>query len=263
MTRRWDELTSPEFAALDPVRTVAVLPVGAIEQHGPHLPVGVDAMLVSAAVERLMARAPAERRFLVLPVLPIGKSNEHAAFPGTLSLSFETLTRLWLEVGESVARAGLRKLLILNSHGGQIQLQDVVARELRVRQKMFVVTATLGAFGPARDLFAVDELRHGIHGGGVETSIMLHLHPALVRAAERACFTPTSVAIEREYRYLRPEGSAVGFGWQTQDLHTAGACGDALDADAERGRRVLDGAVEQLIELLAEIERFPLEFLRE
>ncbi len=260
--RRWWDLSSGDFAGLPADRCVAILPVGAVEQHGPHLPVGVDSLLCQAVLDGLLARGEQGPLCLLLPLLPVGKSNEHLAFPGTLSLKTDTLIRTWTEIGESVARAGLRKLLLLNSHGGQVQALDIVARELRVSHRMFVVTATLGAFGPARQLFPDDELRHGIHGGGIETSMMLHLHPELVREERRASFGSAGAAIERDYRFLRPEGSAVGFGWQMQDLHPSGACGDALDADAGRGRQMIDGTVADVVALIEEIARFPLDFLR-
>ncbi len=240
-----------------------MLPVGAVEQHGPHLPVGVDSLLCQSVIDRVCETAPDDLCALLLPLQPVGKSNEHQAFPGTLSLSSETLLRLWLDIGESVARSGLRKMLLLNSHGGQVQTLDLVARELRVTRKMFVVTASLGAFGPARELFPEDELRHGIHGGSIETSMMLHLHPELVRKDKLSEFVSTSREIEKDYRYLRPEGSAISFGWQIQDLHPAGACGNALDSDAQRGARLVNGAAAGVIELLREISRYPLAALRD
>jgi creatinine amidohydrolase len=261
--RRWWDLTSAEFSGLPVDRCVAILPVGAVEQHGPHLPVGVDSLLCQAVLDRLLVAGANGPPALILPMLPVGKSNEHQAFPGTLSLSIETLIRTWTEIGESVSRAGLRKLLLLNSHGGQIQALDIVARELRVSRRMFVVTATLGAFGPVRELFPDDELRHGIHGGGIETSMMLHLHPELVHGDRRASFESAGASIERDYRFIRPEGSAVGFGWQIQDLHPSGACGNAMDADAHRGQKMIDGTVADVTTLLEEIGRFPLDFIRD
>jgi creatinine amidohydrolase len=250
-------MTTKDFQDLDP-RTIAVLPVAAVEQHGPHLPVFVDSCVMQGVTEAVLTSLPPDLPVTFLPQLPIGKSNEHMAFPGTLTLTAETLLRLWTEVGEGVARAGIRKLLILNSHGGQTQLMDVVARDLRVRMKMFVVAASYWGVGKPPDLFPEQENRHGIHGGSGETSIMLHLRPDLVRDAERRNFVPASIAMEEEYRYLKPEGAAVGFGWQTQDLNPAGACGNALDADAERGGLIVSHAAAGLIELLREIDRFPL-----
>jgi len=257
----WQDMTTADFAALDAERVIAVLPVAAVEQHGPHLPVWVDACINEGILDEVMRRLPADLPATFLPMMPIGKSNEHMAFPGTLTLSAETLIRLWTEIGESVARAGIRRLVIVNSHGGQPQIMDIVARDLRVRLAMLVVTLSYSGLGRPEGLFSDEELRHGIHGGASETSLMLHLRPDLVREAERRNFVPISVAMAREYVHLQPEGR-IGFGWQTQDLNAAGACGNALDADAARGRIMVEHYAGRFIELLREVERFPLSNLR-
>ncbi len=258
--RWWVEMTTCDFEQL-PADTVAVLPVAAIEQHGPHLPVYVDACINAGVVERTIARLPADLPVTFLPMQAVGKSNEHLAFPGTLTLSAETLIRLWTEIGECVHRAGIRKLVLFNSHGGQPQIMDIVARDLRVRLGMFVVCTSAYSFGGSEGLFPPEEGRHGIHGGSGETSEMLALRPDLVRMELAQNFVPASVQMERDYEFLLPEGR-VGFGWQTQDLHPAGACGNALDADAERGRLVLDRAAAGFAKLLTEVHRYPLAAVR-
>jgi creatinine amidohydrolase len=260
MARHWHDLSTTDFSAMDAERTVALLPVAAIEQHGPHLPLGVDAIINEGVVSRAMALMPDS--VLLLPMLPIGKSNEHQAFPGTLTLGAETLIRLWTEIGESVHRAGVRKLVLANSHGGQPQVLDIVARDLRVRLEMFVVTAGLFALGDIPGLFSAEEAEHGIHGGASETSQVLYLRPDLVRRDQIRNFTPESIRIAETYKYLRPEGTGVGYGWQTQDLNSDGACGDASDADAERGRQLVELRAANLAELVAEVARFPLGALR-
>jgi len=256
--RRWDEMTFPDFATLDPASTVAILPVGAIEQHGPHLPVSVDSCINAMLLERVLAQAPPELGITALPLQAVGKSNEHLAFPGTLTLSAETLIRLLTELGESVGRAGVRKLVLLNSHGGQPQIMDIVARDLRVRHKMFVVNAGWHAGSIATDLFPADELRYGIHGGAGETSLMLHLRPDLVRMELAGDFVGLMHTMGEEYRWLTPEGR-VGFGWQSQDLHPSGAIGNAAAATAEKGRILAEHAVANMIELLGEVARYPLD----
>lgn len=253
----WWDLSTRDFAGLDPERTVAVIPVAAVEQHGPHLPVRVDAAINAGIIARAVELMDVDCPALVLPMMPIGKSDEHLAFPGTLSLSHETLARVWFELGESVHRAGLRKILFLNSHGGQPQLLEIVYRDLRVKLGMFAVSAMWSAIVELTDLFGVEETRHGIHGGRIETSMMLHLHPDLVEMQRAENFIPLSVALEREARFLRPEG-AVGFGWQTQDLHAKGACGNAATATAALGQVTVQRAAERLLVLIDEISRFPL-----
>ncbi|MBU4609348.1 creatininase family protein [Achromobacter sp. GG226] len=259
--RLWVDMTTREFAQL-PADTVAVLPVASIEQHGPHLPVLVDACLNQGIVEHAQALLPDDLPITFLPMQAVGKANEHLAFPGTLSLSAETLTRVWTEIGEAVHRAGIRKLVIFNSHGGQPQIIDIVARDLRVRFGMFVVGCDGGSFGPVPgDPFPELERRHGIHGGSKETSMMLALRPDLVQMEHARDFRPASVDIESQYRFLRSEGR-IGFGWQAQDLHPAGAAGNALDADAERGQRVIDHAAQGLATLLAEVHHYPIDHLK-
>src|SRR5260221_11889912 len=184
-------LTTDFPAALDAERMVAILPVAAIEQHGPHLALGVDAIINEGIVRAAMPLMP--DGVLVLPTMEVGKSNEHQAFPGTLTLSAETLIRLWTEIGESVHRAGLRKLVLPNSHGGQPQIMQIVARDFRVRRAMFVVTCNLSALGRIPGLFPAQEAAHGIHGGSSETSQILHLRPDLVRADQVKNFVPDSV----------------------------------------------------------------------
>ena len=261
--KQWEEMTTADFAALDRERVIAVLPVAAIEQHGPHLPVGVDAAINRGIVERVMELLPEDLPVTFLPMMPVGKSNEHTAFPGTLTLSAETLMRLWTEIGESVGRAGIRKLVLLNSHGGQPQIMDIVARDLRVRLKMFVVAMSYWAVGMPSGLFPASERAHGIHAGSSETSLMLHLRPELVRNEERRDFVPASLAMTERYRYLRPEGTGIGFGWQTQDLNAFGACGNALDADATRGSTIVEHVATRIVELLGEIDAYPLSSLRD
>jgi creatinine amidohydrolase len=254
----WWDYTTSEFAKLDMSRIVTIAPIGAVEQHGPHLPVRVDAAINAGIITRALELAPDQLPVLVLPALPVGKSNEHIAFPGTLSLSYETLARVWFEIGESVGRAGGRKIIFFNSHGGQPQIMEVVCRELRVKLGMFAVGCSWFRLVNAHDLFDADELTHGIHGGEVETSIMLYLHGTLVDMSCAKNFTPLSVDLAKLNSILTPEGS-VGFGWQTQDLHSSGACGNAAAADAERGRQLVDRAAERLIALIDEVARYPIE----
>jgi creatinine amidohydrolase len=256
--RRWCDMSSADFAAVDSERAVAILPVGAIEQHGPHLPVYVDACINEMLLARALDQAPPELPITALPMQAVGKSNEHLAFPGTLALSADTLMRVLTELGESVGRASIRKLVLLNSHGGQPQVMDIVARELRVTQRMFVVNVAWQALFSASDLFSADELRHGIHGGEAETSLMLHLRPDLVRMDLAGDFVSWSRTMADDYRWLTPEGR-IGFGWQTQDLHPAGACGNARAASADKGRILAERAVTNMVELLTEVVRYPLE----
>jgi creatinine amidohydrolase len=254
----WWDLSTRDFADLDMSEIVAILPVGAVEQHGPHLPVKVDAAINAGIVARAVALMAPDFPALVLPMMPVGKSNEHLAFPGTLSLPYDLLARLWFEIAKSAWRAGVRKIILFNSHGGQPQVMEIVCRELRVELGMFAVGASWFRTIDSSDLYTAAELKHGIHGGEAETSVMLHLHPDLVQMEHAQDFVSRSVAMEQTNKLLTPEGG-VGFGWQAQDLNAFGACGNAAAADAGRGATQMERAAHALIGLIEEVRAYPLE----
>ena len=249
----WLSLTTEEFSRA----RIAVLPVAAVEQHGPHLPVGTDTYIAEAYLARVRALLPEDLPVVLLPVQQVGASDEHRAFAGTLTLSPETALRAFIEIGESVHRAGIAKLVIINSHGGNIALIDLAARQLRVRHNMLAVHASWGRFGYPEGLFTEAEHTHGIHGGDIETSIMLAAHPALVRREKIANFVPATIAMEQAYKHLRAD-FPVGFGWMTQDLNASGAVGDASVATAAKGKAALEHGARAFVALLRDVERFDL-----
>jgi creatinine amidohydrolase len=256
-SRFWTDWTWADFATADLSGTIAVLPVAAVEQHGPHLPVGVDTFIMEGYLRRVAAALPADLPVLFLPIQTIGKSNEHIDFPGTLTLSAETVIRAWTEIGDSVRRAGVRKLVIANSHGGNVSSLDIVARDLRVRHGMLVVTASWHRFGYPDEVASPAERTHGIHAGAVETSLMMAFRPDLVRHGELRDFTPASVAIEREFKWLRVT-QPIGFGWTAQDNEPAGAMGDAAAATPAKGERAADFGAQSFVELLRDVQAFDL-----
>lgn len=259
--RFWGDLKTTDFAHLSAEDSVAVLPLAAIEQHGPHLPVSVDTTIMNAMLAEAMPLVPAELDVLVLPTLAICKSNEHLHSPGTLTLSWESATQSWIEIGESVRRAGLRKLVILTSHGGNIDPMKVVARELRVRHGMLAVTTAWRAFGLPPSLYADLDANHGIHAGDIETSLMLHFRPDLIDMSQAAAFNPLTVEMAAEgYSWLRPTGLHA-MAWMAQDVHPSGAAGDASLATAEKGKATAAFQAKGFVELLADVARFPLERL--
>lgn len=253
--REWADMTTADFEAMDAASCIAILPVGAVEQHGPHLPVCVDAAINAGVLSRAMDLLPDEVRVLRMPPVPYGKSVEHDDFAGTVSLSAATLQAVWTDIGESVNRAGVKKLILFNSHGGQPQIMDVVARDLRKRLGMLVVTCNWFSFGLPDGLFEENEIKHGIHGGDVETSVMLHLHPELVDMSRAENFVSAGERMEREFRHLTPEGG-VGFGWLAQDLNPSGAIGNATMATAEKGELCVEHAAERLVALIEEVDNF-------
>ena len=271
-SRFWADWSTREFthAAQSGVlaQTIAVLPVAATEQHGPHLPLKVDSALVdgviAASLPYLQATVPA----LFLPTQCVGLSPEHAAFPGTLTLKAETTIRLWTDLAESVAASGVKKLVLLNSHGGQVGLMDVVARDLRARLGMLVYSVnwfSLPLTGPQGEdvnaLFSAHEHRFGIHAGEIETSMMLALDPARVQMAHAQNFASTSQDRAEKFAILG-NGKSAKLAWQMQDYNPAGAVGNAQAATADKGRAVLDAAGRALAALLAELHQLPMTTLR-
>ena len=253
--RDWLEMTWQDLAEADTARWIAVLPVAAVEQHGPHLPLGVDSFIGEAYLARAQALLPAELPVSFLPVQKLGQSEEHLAFPGTLTLSSATVITAWTEIAESLHRAGLRKLVIVTSHGGNLQAIELIARELRARLGMLVVTCAWHRFGYPDGLFTAEERHHGIHGGAIETSLMLAARPDTVRMERAPNAVPASVGMEREFKWLHTYRPA-GIGWMTQDLHPSGAVGDATAASAERGEAALAYGARAFVDLLAEVDRF-------
>jgi creatinine amidohydrolase len=262
MTRKrsphdWADLDWGALATGDASRLIAVLPLAATEQHGPHLPLGTDVMIADAYLARVRKILPQASPARFLPMQPVGISTEHIDFPGTLTLSSETALQCWLAIGDSVARAGVRKLVIVTSHGGNSAAMSLVAQDLRARHGMLAVTTSWSRFGVPDGLFTPEEIRHGVHGGAIETSIMLAAWPDHVRADKIATFTPSSVAMDRDFKWLNAHRPAP-FAWAAQDLHPSGAAGDATQASAEKGRAILDRGARAFCELLLEVERFEL-----
>ena len=183
--RYWHEMTTEDFNTPSTGSWIAVLPIAAIEQHGPHLPLVTDAAIAEGQIRRVLELLPDDLPATFLPVQAIGKSDEHISSRGTLTLSWETVTKCWMEIGDSVARAGVRKLVLINSHGGNVPIMDIVSRELRVKHDMFVTATNWLRFGQPEGLFPENEFTYGIHGGDIETSLMLHLHPEQPRLRAR------------------------------------------------------------------------------
>ncbi len=263
----WADLISRDFAQLATsphiADVVAVLPVAAIEQHGPHLPVSVDTSLVEGVIAASLPHLPADLPVLFLPTQQVGKSNEHLRFPGTLTLSAETLIRVWMELGACVARTGIKKLVLFNSHGGQISVMDIVARDLRAAHDLVVFSTnwfTLPLGDAVNGLFTPEEHRFGIHAGDMETSMMLALRPQFVDMTQARDFKSTAQDRAANYPILG-NGSSAKLGWQMQDYNAMGAAGNATLATAEKGRAVIDAAGQQLAQLLQEVSRLPLSTL--
>src|SRR3954447_12226695 len=253
--RDWTEVRWPDIAAGETAAWIAVLPLAATEQHGPHLPVGTNVMIAEAYLARVRELVPQQLPVTFLPLQPVGISTEHVDYPGTLTLPTDVALKSWMALGESVARAGVKKLVMVTSHGGNSAAMTLVAQDLRAQHGMFVVTTSWSRFGVPDGLFSAEELRHGIHGGAVETSIMLARYPQSVRADAIVDFRPSSIAMEKDHRWLSAHRPAP-FAWQAPDLHGSGAVGDATQASAAKGEALLEHGARAFCELLEEVDNF-------
>ena len=253
----WTDFAAREFNNLDPDKTIAILPIAAVEQHGPYLPVGTDTIINTSMMELLVARAPADIDIRVLPVQAIGKSNEHVWAKGTITHNATNLIDAWTQIGLEVARAGIKKIVFVNSHGGNEEIMGIVARELRVRAGMLAVKSGW-RFTPEGVLSDL-ERRHGIHGGDAETSLILHFRPDLVDMDRAEDFVSIAARDEQQFRYLRPTG-AFGhvYAWSADDINPSGAVGNAAIATAEKGRLIAEANVTGMLEMLAEVVAMPL-----
>ena len=249
----WAEYRTTEFADIDPMSTIAILPTAAIEQHGPHLPVGVDTMIAQGMLQTLRENCPNDLDIRILPVQAVGKSNEHLHALGTLTLTAETALKAWVEIGLSVARAGVRKIVIVNSHGGNLDLTSILSRELRVRAGMLAVKSQWTGFGHPEGMYPVDESRFGIHGGDVETSLMLHFRPDTVDMSKAENFRSTA-----ETATISPIGP-LSYGWVAKDLNPKGTVGNAAIATADKGVATAHYQVAGFIDLLQKVKAHSLD----
>lgn len=256
----WHELSGPELAALGGCEPVVVLPVAAIEQHGPHLPLATDVIiaesLVAEACRGLSARG-APITVVVMPTLDVGASAEHESFAGTLSLGAEQTTSAIRARGAAAARAGFRRLVLVNSHGGNKASVDIAALQLRSEFDLLAVKAHYFRFAVPGGLLDADELAHGLHGGALETAMIMHLAPGAVRRAALTDFDSLGARRARAGRRLGPEGDA-GFAWRAEDLNPAGVAGNAAAADAATGARLVVVFGDRLREIFVETAAFDL-----
>lgn len=252
------ELKSHEVAALDKEKTIVVLPVAAHEQHGRHLPIGTDTLILEGVLQSFRAQAPDDMQILVLPAVTVGKSNEHMSFSGTMTLSLETLIHVIGDMARSVARHGFQKFVMLNAHGGNTDVLNACARDLRDEYGLrpFVIDWWFTDFWADLLKEIQESPRDGVfHACELETSIMMALRPELVDESESiAAFPPEQM---RQNQYVTVFGP-VNMGWITRDINATGVIGDATKATAEKGRMMLEFAGSKLVGIFREIEAIPL-----
>jgi creatinine amidohydrolase len=234
---------------------IAVLPLGAHEQHGPHLPFETDGLIAGGIVSRLIPALPAGLPVTFLPVEPVGYSIEHIDVAGTRTLAYDDAVRRWLGIAEGLHGLGIRKLVLLNAHGGNSPLTTIVATEARIRLGMLAVATSWTRFGVPEDIIRPEDKAIDIHGGDIETSVMLALHPDRVDMKKAADFPSRQTDFTRRFRHLRAYGPHA-FGWKMSDLNSDGVTGNAAAATAAKGERLIAHAVKGLIELFEDVDAF-------
>jgi creatinine amidohydrolase len=238
-------------------RWIAVLPLAATEQHGPHLPFETDVLIGEAYLARVRETLPKDIPVTFLPIERVGISTEHIAYPGTQTLATDIALKKWMALGDEIAQMGVRKLVIVTSHGGNSAAMALIAQDLRAKHEMLAVTTSWSRFGVPDGSFPAEEVRYGIHGGAIETSIMLAAYPQLVKHDQIANFESAEIQMTKEFRWLSA-GRPAPFAWAAQDLNPQGALGDATLATAEKGKALIEHGARAFIELLTDVDKFDL-----
>lgn len=253
--RLYAEMAMERIASADTREWIAILPLGATEQHGPHLPPETDWMIADGIVAKAIGLLPDLMPATFLPTERLGYSREHANRPGVQTLAFDAAVHRWIEIGERLSGHGIRKFVMLNAHGGNAPLMTIVATELRARCRMLAVATSWTRFGVPFGVVTDEEKAHGIHGGEIETSVMLALRPDLVKMDEARDFPSLQTEMERTAKHLRAYGPHA-FGWLGTDLNPNGVVGHAKKGTSDQGLRLIAHAAEGFVELLEDVQAF-------
>lgn len=253
--RDYSQMSEADIKAADTSDWIAVLPLGAHEQHGPHLPFETDTIIASGIACALAENIEDKLPVTFLPVETVGYSIEHMDFEGSKTLAFDEAVKRWIEIGEKLASQGINKMMILNAHGGNSPLMTIVATELRVRLNMFCVATSWTRFIVPGDVISHEEKAYGIHGGDIETSVVLALAPETVDMNKAEDFPNFQQVLSEDYKYLKAYGPHA-FGWKAQDLNVSGVNGNASVATVSKGEALIAQAVNGLSQLLEEMDRF-------
>jgi creatinine amidohydrolase len=254
--KAWEERFLPRLSSLQIKQlpkddALVILPVGAIEQHGWHLPVMTDTLIGEALLTQTMELLPETANVWLLPPVSYGKSNEHLDYAGTFSLSSTTLLQVLSDIGASLKRNGFRRLLLFNTHGGNVDLLNVAAREIRVSTGLMVFYVNPHSLDTTYGLVTEEELEYGIHGGDIETSMVMAIKPNWVQEELKAAELPDVSRLE----FLTMEGK-IRFAWVMSDISQSGIAGDAAQATAEKGAVILQRTASELVKSLQELCRF-------
>ncbi|MNI39350.1 Creatinine amidohydrolase [compost metagenome] len=254
MITEWARLTTKEIEAIDKENALVVVPIGATEQHGAHLPVGTDSLILGRLLEELANKVSfPDYKVLLTPLLPVGKSNEHMDFSGTLSFSTMTLYHMIDDLVKAIGSHGFGKILLMNSHGGNTDLLNVLSRDLRIKHnvEVFVFDWWFTSFWKEILSQVQQSGNYGVfHACELETSLMLYFCPELVDMSKAVDEFPDDQLTDNEHVSIK--GPIVP-GWKTQDVSLHGVIGAPTLASAEKGRLFVEFAVQKLKEMLQEV----------
>lgn len=255
--RRWADLKTTDFPPANDREAIALLPLAATEQHGPHLPLGTDTLIMEGLLEEAAARCPALLEVVQLPTFSIGKSTEHANFAGSLTFSAATMLTMLAEVVAGIVASGYHKLVFVSSHGGNAEVMALAMQEAREKHGVIAAQCSWRRFGRPEGLFAARENSFGIHGGDYETSLMLHFAPHLVDMDRATDFPASAEDIAANNTHLRLFGP-LSIGWMAEDNHPFGVVGEAHLATPEKGAVVAGFQAERFLAFLGEVAAHPL-----
>lgn len=253
----WKDLISETIASLDKEKSVVLLPISAIEQHGSHLPVGTDAMILEGLLKKFAAEKEFEENVLIAPQLFVGKSNEHMDFCGTMTFTAKTLYAIVEELVDSIVKSGFQKVILTNSHGGNTDLLNLISRDLRIKYRIEIYVVDWWFTSFWNDIMAEEkesESPYGVfHACELETSLMMALAPETVA---KECITDeTPDQMFEGKRYITLYGP-VNMGWRTKDVTKSGVIGTPSCASAEKGEKFLAYATDRLAEIVKEVLEF-------
>lgn len=248
----WRDFSPEEFEGLDANDVIAILPLAATEQHGPHLPITTDYAIMEGMLDLVIGQIAPEMDVRIFPVERIGASDEHIRFAGTQSISSLQMVEIIIQRGEEANKYGIKKLVLINSHGGNEPAMSIAALELRKRYDMMVVKTSWGRFGVPDGLFTDEEMKLGIHGGDYETSLMLAFQPDTVTMSLAENFQSSTKLARETFTHLSPQ-SPHSFAWLAGDLNENGVVGNAAAATAEKGMAAAAYQTAGFIQLLVDV----------
>ncbi|EIJ80420.1 Creatininase [Bacillus methanolicus PB1] len=250
-------LTSKQVEELPKQKALVILPIGAVEQHGPHLPIYTDSLIAEGVLKAVCNYLNEDDNIWILPAIPYGKSTEHLGYAGTISLSGSTLQLIVKDIATSLQKSGFRKLVLFNTHGGNHDLLNMIARDIRIETGLITFRLNSYDFDVAEDIITKQEAAYGIHGGEVETSLVLSFKSEWVK--KELC--PSEIMqFPMKIKHLQLKGNNY-FAWKMEDISNTGILGNARKATKEKGEKIIGRLSEILAQVLREMAEFEIDEL--